>query len=515
MFVGAVPKWDIEADVVVLGAGVAGCVSAMLAYDGDPSAKVVILEKQPERYTGGNSRAAGGSIYCPRDKEKLITFRKALDAPNVTPEPVVRAWAEEMVQLEGFLTKWAADSGLEFRLHGVSGFEFSNRVKVEATEQEKHDAVREHADLPGSDVVEFHSDIAPRPSGVWKTFHIQVQKRPIEMFYKTAASELIQSETGEVRGVVATRDGRPFYVKARRGVCLCTGGFEANQQMWLDFWGLPEVYTVGTPSNTGDGIKMLMKAGADLWHMRNPTHLTGFRPGMKVPGFDSAFERSGRLILKAKSWIDVAKDGRRFGDEGRAHDHHYKHKVNNTWFDNELSRVTPVHMIFDEKTRLADTLASESSGWNLAVENYEWSMDNSVEVEKGWIIKAGSIRELAGKIGLDPVTLESTVATYNGYARDGRDPEFDRPASTMLPIDQAPYYAMRIVPYVSTTQGGGRRNEKAQVLNPDGRPIPRLFEAGELGSTYGNLFHYGSTLAEAISFGRIAGRNVVKERPWE
>src|SRR5262249_36115545 len=155
------------------------------------------------RYTGGNSRAAGGSVFCPRDREKLLSFRRALDAPNVTPEPVLQAWANEMVRLEDFLTRWAADSGLEFRLHGVSGFEYSHRVKVEATDQPKRDAVREHAALPGSDVIEFHSDIAPRPSGVWKTFHVQCQKRPITMFYETPASELVQSETGEVRGVAA------------------------------------------------------------------------------------------------------------------------------------------------------------------------------------------------------------------------------------------------------------------------------------------------------------------------
>ncbi len=55
--------------------------------------------------------------------------------------------------------------------------------------------------------------------------------------------------------------------------------------------------------------------------------------------------------------------------------------------------------------------------------------------------------------------------------------------------------------------GGGRRNEHAHVLNPDGNPIPRLYEAGELGSVLSNLFHYGQTLTECMVFGRIAARH--------
>ena len=84
----------------------------------------------------------------------------------------------------------------------------------------------------------------------------------------------------------------------------------------------------------------------------------------------------------------------------------------------------------------------------------------------------------------------------------------------LSPISNAPFYAIEIAPAFVNTQGGPRRNERGQILRPDGSPIKRLYSAGELGSIYGYLYQGGGNLGECMAFGRISGRNAVAEQPW-
>jgi succinate dehydrogenase/fumarate reductase flavoprotein subunit len=52
------------------------------------------------------------------------------------------------------------------------------------------------------------------------------------------------------------------------------------------------------------------------------------------------------------------------------------------------------------------------------------------------------------------------------------------------------------------------------VLDPDGKPIPRLYAAGELGSIWGYLYQGANNIGECIVFGKIAGKNAAAEKPW-
>jgi succinate dehydrogenase/fumarate reductase flavoprotein subunit len=171
-------------------------------------------------------------------------------------------------------------------------------------------------------------------------------------------------------------------------------------------------------------------------------------------------------------------------------------------------------MIFDDKTRRADCLTVDNMSWNTLVEGYRWSADNSAEIERGWIATAATIRELAGKIGRDPDQLATTVERFNDAARNGHDSDFGRSADRMEPIEQPPYYAVEIVPGLVASTGGAKRDTHSRVLDHDDTPIPRLYEAGELGSTFANLYQNGSFLTECIVFGRIAGRNAVQQTNW-
>ena len=81
-------------------------------------------------------------------------------------------------------------------------------------------------------------------------------------------------------------------------------------------------------------------------------------------------------------------------------------------------------------------------------------------------------------------------------------------------IGKGPYYAVELSPSMLNTQGGPRRNEKAQIVRPDGTPIPRLYSAGELGSIYSYLYQGTGNIGECLAFGRIAARQAVAQTAW-
>ena len=146
-------------------------------------------------------------------------------------------------------------------------------------------------------------------------------------------------------------------------------------------------------------------------------------------------------------------------------------------------------------------------------DRYSWSGDNSVELEKGWIKRGKTVADLASNIGLDPTTLEATVGHWNKDSGSGIDTEFGR-TLMLSPLSEGPYYAVELSPSMLNTQGGPRRNNKAQIVKPDGTPIPRLYSAGELGSIYSYLYQGTGNIGECLAFGRIAGREMAALSSW-
>ncbi|MSO65396.1 MAG: FAD-binding protein [Alphaproteobacteria bacterium] len=494
-------KWSDEADVVILGYGLSGAVSAVVAKDADPQADILIVEKMAESRAGGNSRVSGQTIFCANNRAALARYKMAMDEPNPLPPNVLEAWLDGVISLEPWLTDMASQVGQRY-VHTNRGN--ANTVLVEFPE------------FSGSECVEFNSTIEPNPSGVWTCFRRHVERRAIRIEYQTRALELVQDpKSREILGVLVAANGESKAIRARRGVVVCTGGFENDLPMQRNLWGADRVYTLGTPGNTGDGLRILQRAGADLWHVRNCTQSGGFWPAFKVPEFESAFMRRSRLTQF--SFIEVARDGRRFHNEVTPYRlRHAKQHVHGHWIDAPFPFVLPVHMIMDQAMLDGAPLVgwfSHPIGWNTLVEGYEWSADNSKEVAQGWIRKAASLSELAGVIGVDPEVLAYSVSRYNGACTSGHDAEFARPPEEMRAIAGPPFYAAEIVPGIVSTTGGGRRNHLAQVMDHGGRPIPRLYEAGELGAANPNLYQSGAFLTDCLVFGRIAGRNVAAERP--
>jgi succinate dehydrogenase/fumarate reductase flavoprotein subunit len=171
-------------------------------------------------------------------------------------------------------------------------------------------------------------------------------------------------------------------------------------------------------------------------------------------------------------------------------------------------------MIFDETFRKSGHIGKANADWDVSNgNNYDWSDDNLREVEKGWIKTAASMRALAELIDIAPDALEGAVARFNAFAKDGQDADWGRDPHSLAPLETPPYFAMPLTPAFVNTQGGPRRNAKAQVMGADDIAIRRLYSAGELGSIYSFLYQGGGNIGECFAFGRIAGANAAREEP--
>ncbi len=494
----SVTHWDYECDLLICGFGCAGASAAIEAYDTDPDARILLIEKAPQVHAGGNVRVSGQSLLVPKSKDALIRYQRNLSAANPIPDSLLDDWATRMMALEPWIEQLAKDADAEF----VRGTGFTEKV-----------AVLEFPDLGAAEAVDHTATILPIPSGVWLALQSNVRSRNIPTHYETAIVDLIQDpDSLEVFGAWVEERGQRKSVKATRGVIMAVGGFEADVQMQRDYYGLSKVAPLGTPYNTGDGIRILQKAGAEMWHLRNQSQSGGIWPGYQPPGSNTAFLRNFRL--PAYSWIDVSSQGARFyAETNDLQLTHYKQRSIGRWVDVPLTIAHPVHMIFDETTRKAGKLVLDIMAWNPIVLGTEWSDDNISAIEAGWIKRADSIESLASMIDLSADQLGAEVSAYNEACAAGEDRIFGRRADTLQPIEAGPFYALPITPAIVCTGGGAKRDMDGRVFDHHGDPIPRLFEAGELGSLVSDLYQNGSYLTEAMITGRGAARAALAQPP--
>lgn len=497
--------WDREVDICIVGFGLAGAAAAVETYDIDKNASVLVLEKMTKQLAGGNSIASGQTFIVPKkdDLETFMDYMRACNEPNPIPEDYLKWWSSEMADQIGWVVKTMEEVDYEVGYVGGGPLRWGSMVV-------------EFGDLPGSNFEGTSAHIRSKggPSfetgGVWRGFAKVVENRNIEVLYSTPALELIQDPiTKEIQGVLAkTETGELLKIKANKGVVMACGGFENNLEMQRNFHGMDKVYTSGTPGNTGDGIKMLQLAGAQLWHMNNQTQSGGFWLGIKVPDYESSFIR--QMTFKTHSWIEVDAEGERFYDEaGSYHRQHMKVKEHGRYIDLPHERALPVDLIFDEDTRQGNVVVTPWLSWSITTEGYVWSNDNQVEIDKGWIIKADTLEELAEKTGRDPVKLKETIDRYNSMVDKGEDLDWGRDITKMSKIEKAPFYSVSLTPALVATTGGAKRDTNSRVLDWDNNPIPNLYSAGELGSFVSNLYQNGIFLSEAILSGRAAVQHIL------
>lgn len=501
--------FDETWDVLVAGFGFAGAASAIAAHDA--GARVLLIEKMPD--PGGISICAGGGIRTITDLERGREYLRHSAGPDV-PDAVLDVIAMGMTELEAYFRDLAKVNNAEIKLRDRGGnYPFPG-----------HDAlgIVEVASIPGFDARKEYPHARGRLLGpnVFKLLHDNVRARGIEVRLNTGAERLITGSSGEVTGAIIKQGDVTRQIAAKRGVILATGGFEADQKFQRKYWQIRPVLPVATRGNTGDGIRMAQALGADLWHMWNFHGSYGFRhPDPDYP-YALRVKRLPDWTPQVRepdvrmSWIVLDRTGRRFMNEY----HPYVQDTGHRPLD-EFNPATqtfpkiPAYLVFDEEGRklypLGQAVVNDSS-----VEPYDWSSDNLREVENGILRKADTIEELAALIGADVETLKQSLDQWNDAVETGEDRSFARPAGSLFAVKQAPFYVGTLWPVVNNTQGGPVHDEKQRVVNAHGEAIPRLYEAGEIGSIWGFLYLGAGNLAECFVTGQIAGREAANLEPW-
>ena len=477
--------WDHEADVVVVGYGGAGAATALTAID--EGADVLIVEKNPEG--GGNTKYSGGSIRTYLDIDKGADYIESL-CDGTTERDVI----ETFVRGTSKIPEWLVGMGAEVvpRVDLVGRYPGSARVAYPSTRGAEGvgPRVRVKGVTKGGGI------------DIWTLLSGQLAAKKHRVLYSSPLKQLLVEKDQGVTGIVVASGEKNIRIRARRGVVLTCGGFEHDRKMHLNYLG-QSYYGLCNPANTGDGIRLAAEIGADLWHMNGVAGTMGY----KFPEFDFAIYQS----MSSAGFVYVDQFGKRYMDEVGTDSHLMWSPM--SYIDTKTLQRTrvPSYVIFDEDTRMRGPIAETSIGKISDV--YQWSSDNSTEITKGWIKAAQSLAELAPQINVLPDQLQMTVAQYNLQCVGGYDPDYGRRPDTLVPIARPPYYAVPIWPCLFNTQGGPKRNARAQILDIHGNPIKRLYSAGELGSLWHRNYPGAGNVSEAIAFGRIAGKTVVAERP--
>ena len=438
---------------------------------------------------GGNSLVSGGNFIIPSSMQ--FTQYLNILSYGTTGIDINETYVKEAMGIGD----WLQDLGGELTTYTPRGVTYPSMV-----------AGASFPNVPGAESINKYNikEPATEPASVrlWNLLSSNVENRGIRILNNTPARELVTNMAGEITGVIAEQVGKTIQVHARRAVILTCGGFENDENLKWDNLPAKPIKFLGSPGNTGDGIRMTEKVGAGMWHMTGLSCLIGFQ----APEYEASFP----IIFLSPGFIFVDKYGRRFINETGVEVHEYWREL--SLFDPdriEYPRI-PFYAIFDEENRLKAPIGIRI-GYQRNL--YRWSVDNSVEIANGWITRADTIDELANKIAMEGSTLNNSITQYNDSCQAGIDAQFNRSRDNLKAINNPPYYAIQLHPALINTQGGPRRDKESRVLDAYSKPIPKLYAAGELGSIWGFLYQGGNNLGECLVFGRIAGRNAAAEKP--
>lgn len=489
--------FDCAADIVVVGFGGAGASAAIEARR--LGCSVIVLEKLA--CGGGNTAVSAGNFIIPSDAQKAFEYlSKTFEmGSSEMDEEAVRRFCKEAAATKEFFAE--LDPNIELEVAGHANFPH----------------------LPHAEVITKYHVKGPKTGGInlFMTLKKWVEKLQAQVLYETPAMELVVKDDAVV-GVLARQHEKEILIKANKGVILCTGGYECDAQALDEYCQASRVLSLGTPANTGDGLRMAQTVNAGLWHMR----AYSCPLGMQVPGLNSALP----FLPMTPGYIWINKFGKRFANEADVDFHSCLYSVNNFDPVAHCYPAIPCWAVFDEAARLAGSLTHQRFGYGAVIEGYAWSADCSREIEAGVLKKADTLEELARIIGVDGSLLCASVKRWNDAVEKGCDEEFGRrmqkplsekdslagltPRRLSAPISKPPFYAVELYPALLNTQGGPRRNEFAQVLDRAGHPIERLYAAGELGSLWGTVYQGSSNVAECLAYGRIAARHAAELPEW-
>jgi 3-oxosteroid 1-dehydrogenase len=536
-------------DVVVLGSGAAGLTAALSAAVA--GARVGLFEKAA--LIGGTTALSGGTIWVPdnssarragvRDsREDGLTYLASMSNGMILPDlaealvdggPELVDFIEEHTEMRFLLVDGYPDyhperpgglpgggRSIEIDLVSFAGLgDWADRIAGEA----KRLLIRETPLGGGTGVlppsVQAERDAA-RLEGLGRGLVAGLLKACLRNrveVHTQARGVRLMTAGGSVTGVEMQTPAGLEAVPAA-AVVLATGGFEYDAELVRDFLRGPVSRPIGAPTNTGDGLRMAMRVGAQLGNMRE----AWWAPVVSFPGRRPDGGANGLLASRERALpgsIMVNRDGRRFANEAANYNAFGGafHQLDASRFDYPN---LPSYMIFDQSVIDRFGVFGGPPGGGVP----------------DWVIRAGSLTELSGRLGLPADRLAETVKQFNDDARAGTDPGFGRgqsafdrfpggrttldpgsPFSTLGAVETPPFFAVEVQSSLLGTKGGPRTDREGRVLDVDGDVIGGLYAAGNVmasptGMVYGGA---GATLAVAGVWGMLAGRAAVRDRAEE
>ena len=440
----------METDVVVVGGGGAGLVSALKASDN--GADVILLEKMA--YMGGATMLSGGIIPAAgtsyQEEAGIVDTPEqlALDIMRPSHYSVRQDLVDTIAEGADDIVAWMDDLGVNWNL--LTGFLYKGQSNYRM-----HQAEGQGAEMTKILIDEVYA------------------RDNIEVLLETPGKGLLTTNDERVIGVTAENNSGETIVIKADNVILATSGFAANEEMLEEY--IPEIteaYPRVAPGATGEGIEWAVKLGADVAHMDS---YQGYAP------ISNKTKDSLDLSMLYRGGILVNTNTSRFADEYKGYSELSAHIVNQP---NNIA-----YLILDKN--VADGTS--------ALEQYE---------EDEILFKAETAAELAEKLGLDSESMEEVFANYREAIEVGEG-RFNR---TKLPDSwEAPFYAIEVTSDLRHTQGGVVINTDAQVLKTNGEVIEGLYAAGGVtegfSSSGGPAYMSGNGLLQAFVFGEIAGTN--------
>ncbi len=490
-------KWDMEADVIVVGSGPTGLPAAIAAVE--KGASVIVLEQLKE--VGGCGVINGGILHI-GGGTRVQKFNGIQDSPDLMFKRLSDYKDHHNKRSDHSILRVFCDYNPgTFDWLEARGVRFWDSIAGGAAMDALHQRhpyhnVRWEKEGPGR--LAKRMDATTSGAGVIKPLEAYAQSKGVKILLEHKMTKIIRKEgdSGRVLGVEADAGGKKLFFRAKKGVILGTGSWKGNKFFRKLFDSRTEnLQATGVPfaNPDGSGIVAGLEAGAILISDRaNDSALFRRMFGTKhyqfplnspygAPGLEMAGSRWGDLIF-------INKAGKRFFKEEDVASYG-TYSMFDVFFAQEGHVLWT---IFDDK-------AAKKHKWNVA----------PPVIEKGCGFSAPTLAELAKQIQVPGDGLAETVQKYNTYVEAGKDPDFDKPKNLLRSkIETPPFYGAWVSLYVHDTCGGLAINARSQILDIYGNVIPGLYGGGE---AVGGLEFVG--MNRGIILGRIAGENAASESP--
>lgn len=486
---------DEDWDVVIVGGGGAGLTAAIeIGKESDLS--VLVLEK--ESWLGGATALSGGGICVGGtefNKPGALKQVYTLDGLPVdfTPEEVVDYFRHKTESLSDRPEDMWINEELVYRVFDRAS-SFYPFLVSEGLVQDRA-SVSKYFDFENKRGVLGMLPVAGQEYAagyIWGDWLSSVaEKYGAEIRVNSPVTGLI-NENGAVAGVVVSGKEGTYNVKAKK-VILATGGYSANRELLREtcsdlFPYIDEVFTFTTPGVTGDALE---------WIKDFDGATTGY--GLQTQFgvcYPYAFETAlGNEAYATHLWVDV--HGNRFVDEG-------------SWYYDKGDAFRKI----DEGYAYSIFNALESF---YAPHRYDMTFDEWTQIlnDKGLMVSADSVEELAQKLDIEVAALNESIAEYNDYCeaciKNNVVDVMSRP--TAVNVNEK-LYAMRVQMCVTDTMYGVKQDSNFRVLDNNDQPIPNLYAAGTVGfGNYEMQKYYSSTTAIGIAVygGAEAADEVIAE----